>query len=225
MVLAMLGVGCSTNEPRQSRDEPVRFQEPDAFYDLLNLTNSNYVPLSETELAERSDFIGTGRMVDVKEGLQIRNVAGDGEIFVYTLVIQLEVARTIKGRPDDGSVYIEYDHGGAFSVATYRANMPSHQALVFLSPALWQESDAVEYVNVGAGYPSGATLYRLTTPQGWFYEDAGAVRQPLVSANGQEGLFGTAATLVEIENQLSADDADPNPPDEGVEATPSEDSP
>ena len=207
---------------QQDSADPVVFEEEDAFYDLLNLTSGDYVPLSKEELVQQSVFIGIGKVVDVQEGMEIRDLDALVSATTYTLVIQLAVDSTIKGEPDDGSVYIQYTHGGAFSVETYRANMPSGQALVFLHLPRWRETESVEYVNQDAGYPADATLYCLTTPQGWIIEGEESVRQPLESADPY-AVFGTAATLAEIEAELTSDSQGPSTSREVVEPTPGPD--
>lgn len=203
-LILLCASACTQEAKQEPGSDVVQFQEPDAFYSLLRLTDANYVPLSEEQLFEKSEFIGSGRVVEVREGMKIRYLESEIGSTTHTLVIQLEVSQTIKGEADEGSVYIEYAHGGAFSVETYRANKPKDEALVFLKHPSWQASDAVEYVDQGTGYPKGATLYRLTTPQGWLIESEGGVQSPLESSK-ETAVFGTFASLAEVEQRLNAE--------------------
>jgi len=92
-------------------------------------------------------------------------------------------------------------HGGAFSVETYRANLPPDEGLLLLVPAEHpaHPEGAVEYVGEGKGYPADATLYRLNTPQGWFIMKDAVVDQPLET---KQLVFMDATTLEEIEQQI-----------------------
>lgn len=223
LLLMVVVVACADTEPK-SNDTPsaagekdvVRFKEPDALYDLLNLKKARYTQLSAEELAARSTFIGTGVVVDIREGMTKRWLTSKSGSATYFLVIDFSINTTVKGNADKGHVYVWYSHGGAFSAATYRANMPKDPATVFLAPPPWDwDNPEYEYEGREKGYPAGAQAYVLTNPQGWLIEKDGKVVQPLEGGENLQ-LFGGLTSLVEVERQVAADSSGP---DAAVQAT------
>ena len=220
ILLLCLGAAACAEEAPETEVVTVKFKEADAFYDLLNLTAGNYIPLSDDELLAESVFVGTGTVVGVKEGMEVVSLNADPPRSIYTLVIELSIDSEVKGSSDEGSVYVEHLHGGAFSVETYAANKPTGKAMVFLSLPSWRASDDVDYVGVGRNVPKGATLYTPTTPQGWLIEDAKGVRQQLLSPNEGSSVFGSFKTLADLERNLAEDKQGDEQPDGGTDSDP-----
>jgi hypothetical protein len=172
----------------------------DGFYRLLNLSHANYVPLSASELASQSEVIATGSLVAVAEGMSVRSKTAQVPTGLNTIVVALDVKEAIKGTKVGERLYIEFIHGGALPVETYAARLTPEPITVFLTPAVWFESDEVEYLNVGSGHPEGTTLYSLKTPQGLIIARAGELSQPLEGAEPLQVFSGaTMDSLQDIE--------------------------
>lgn len=156
-----------------------------AFYNLLNLSHPNYVPLSAEEMARDADVIATGSFVEVAEGMTVEYPSAKVPTALHTIVVALDVKDAVKGSKVGERIYIEFIHGGAVPAATYAARLSAEPVTVFLTPAVWFENDDVEYVGVGNGHPRGTPLYSLRTPQGFVIARDGQLLQPTA---GEESL-------------------------------------
>lgn len=157
----------------------------DGFYNLLNLSHANYVPLSAEEMVRESDVIATGNFVEVTEGMTVQYPAAKVPTALHTIVVALDVKDAVKGTKVGERIYIEFIHGGAVPAATYATRLSEEPVTVFLTPAVWFENDDVEYVGVGSGHPQGTPLYTLRTPQGLLIARDGQLLQPTA---GEESL-------------------------------------
>ena len=207
-VLSVLSVtlllGCASEEAK-GPDEPVVFQEGDAFYKLLNMTSGNYVELDDTGLVERSSLVAVGHIIRVEDGMEIKNVDARVPTSLHTMVMAVQVDKVLKGDTTDDVVYVEYLHGGAFSAATFDANRPTGSSVLFLTEAEWGPHRSVQYLNRDRGRPAGKPLYRLITPQGWFTEIGGKLTQPL-AGNGNTQGFVNAVSLAAVQDAVQAAD-------------------
>jgi hypothetical protein len=165
----------------------------------LNLSHGNYVALSAPELASQSEVIATGSMVAVAEGMSVRSKTAQVPTGLSTIVVALDVQEATKGTKAGERLYIEFIHGGAVPVSAYAARPTSEAVTVFLTPAVWFESDEVEYVNVGSGHPEGTPLYSLKTPQGLIVAREGELSQPLEGTASLQVFDPTMDSLEDID--------------------------
>jgi hypothetical protein len=129
-------------------------------------------------MADEAAIIATGRFIDATEGLTVRRKFAKAHPDMPTVVVTLEVETAIKGTKPGDHVYLQFVHGGAVPASAYASRLSGEPVTVFLSPADWMESDAVEYVDVGKGHPEGSKLYRLRTPQALLTARDGKLWQP-----------------------------------------------
>jgi len=162
------------------------FSEPDAFFVLMGMTGATFPGKTCEEMIEQSDQIALGKITNVEPGMI--ELLG-GSIRVPRITIEVTIDTPLKGEPHDGRVYFEY-WAGAMSAATWRANLPKDEVLVFLVPAPREAPELVEYRDPFAGYPEDVTPRVLTNPQGLLIERGGAVVQILAPLDdGEKALF------------------------------------
>jgi hypothetical protein len=130
LIASLLCGACSQAAPSSQESHPHGQNEnaathsspaaSDAFYNLLNLSHANYVPLSAEEMARESDVIATGRFVEVAEGMSVEYKAAQVPTTLHTIVVALEVTDAIKGASVGERLYVEFIHGGAAPLAVTR---------------------------------------------------------------------------------------------------------
>jgi hypothetical protein len=100
-------------------------------------------------------------------------------------------------------VYLEYDHGGAFSAETYAANLPQAMWAIFITLESHAISENVDYIDEGVGHPAGTVLYHLVNPQALFIERDADLVQPLESGEDLQ-LFNAATSFEELKAEVLA---------------------
>lgn len=188
----------------------------DRFFALLNLSQGSYVPLSASQLAKEATVIATGKLVDATDGMTIHRKFAKVHPDMPTMVVTLQVDTPIKGTKQGELVYLEFVHGGAVPTSTYASGLSNEQVTVFLSPADWMESEAVEYVDQGKGYPEGSPLYRLHTPQALLTARDGKLLQPTAPEDSLQLFTPSMDSLADIADwyRQGATALDPAPTDD-----------
>jgi len=189
----LLGACARTTD---SEPQPTAAQSDNTFYALLNLSQTSYIPLEASKLANESEVIATGTLVGVADGLTIKSKSAQVPTALSSIVVALEVSDGIKGTSSGERVYVQFIHGGAVPTARYAASLPKERVTLFLSEAVWMPHDEVEYLNVGAGHPEGTKVYRTRTPQGMLIVRDERLVQPLESGESLQ-LFSSDMTSLD----------------------------
>jgi hypothetical protein len=172
MGVALALLGCAQHRGGQTGDEDSR-REIEDFLDELERAQgeANYQPASSIDaLAARSDVIVVGQLERFERGRDFTRADADGKtsIELSTAVLHLEVLDVLKGEPGH-ELYLELYAGANVSVLPLTVS--GGRVLVFatLAPS-GPISSGGGVQNEGLGLPDGATLHRITTPQGFTLE-------------------------------------------------------
>jgi hypothetical protein len=199
--LALPALGCASNSSEPANDDPIG--EPSdggALYEEL-AAGANYIPLSLSQTVANSEVIALGKMVNVERGMTEVNENSQSGAKLYTIVIRFEPSSVLKG--NDSTIYLEFAVGPPPDLDTLNASLPDQELAIFGTPATRTPVEGVTYENEGAGYPAGAALHRLTTPQGLLEEGEDALVQPL-ETRGEQLFDESATTFEDLTAQIEA---------------------
>lgn len=180
LVLAATAVlaGCAKHSGGQTGDEDALPSGDDLFGELAKRQGfGNYEPASSVgELAARSERVVVGRPQALRAGRSFVSTSGDDGGAIHTVVLEVEVERTLKG-PNDDALYLEFIVGA--SEAGAPSKPPNARVIVFAIAAGGSFFPDTRTEGEGRGLPSGHKLYRLTNPQGFgTSDDEGDVSAP-----------------------------------------------
>lgn len=162
LVSAIVLAGCGDD-----RSEAARAESPSEFFEMLEGYSADYEPAkSPSELAEWSELVVGGKMVEVVQG---RTFYPGEPSESRTVVIVVEADSSHKGalpEGSDGRVYVEFDATYNRPAETYDRSLPRDaDVLMYLVRASGGESDPIQ--DEKSGRPDGQPLWRFTNPQGF----------------------------------------------------------
>jgi hypothetical protein len=206
LVVSALLAGCAKSSGGQTGDEDA-LPSGDELFGALGKRGgtSNYQPATSAgELAGDSERVVVARATALRKGRSF--VAEEWDAAMHTVVLELEVERTLKG-DDEASLHLEFLVGAAEAGAPER--LPTARVVVFAVPATRNPFGGYTVEGEGRGLPAGQTLYQVTTPQGFAVASAaGDFGQPFEPSDDALG-DGDLDDLIErIEAALAQSSAD-----------------
>jgi hypothetical protein len=179
--------------------------------------SANYPPASGiSDLVARSERIVLGHAVALRAGRRFVLPSGSGTSTMETVVLEIAVERALKGA--DAALFLEFDVGSA--EANIEEHVPADRVIAFANRAPANAYVGATIEGAGDGLSAGATLYALTTPQGFALAGSnGGFSQPFEPSDGVLG-HGTFDDLVERVAQAVEDqpaDASVPGPDGSIE--------
>jgi len=164
----------SDNHSPDHEENDDTFNDP--FFQLLNVTSFNEVPLKVKEVVELSDVIAIGKIASVTQGRTLDFIEGASHPLQMAL-IELNILHGVKGKLEK-TVYFEYLVGG-ISIDSLHKLAYADEIFVFL-----REDDGWNPDVYKAEYPvnhlaEGNITYSLTTQRGLIIMRDGQTFQPL----------------------------------------------